>query len=82
MYRLCTVGQFNSMLMFQIRYCSAKQEETIRREEGVQRVETEVAISQAGQLAREKFCNDFQKEQDEKMKWGRARRAVGSGQWH
>ena len=61
--------------------CSAKQEETIRREEGVQRVETEVAISQAGQLAREKFCNDFQKEQDEKMKWGRARRAVGSGQW-
>ena len=59
---------------------SAKQEDTDRREEGVQRVELEVTMPQAGQLAREKFWHDFQKEQDEKMKWGRARRAVGSGQ--
>ena len=40
-----------------------------------------VAIPQAKQLAREKFWHDFQNELKEKRKWGRAKRAVGSGQW-
>ena len=45
-------------------------------------LEMKEAEPQARQLAREKFWLELKKEQEEKRKCGRARRAAGSGQWH
>jgi uncharacterized short protein YbdD (DUF466 family) len=69
--------------------CSSKTEETDRREEEIEGLEMmdkfilemKEAEPQARQLAREKFWLECKKDQEEKRKWGRARRAVGSGQW-
>ena len=47
---------------------TAKEEVTFRREDGVQVVEMEVTLFQAGHPPRDKFWHDSQKEQDEKTK--------------